>query len=174
MTQTQTSAPAAPPKPAEPIKPVEPPKPAEPPTLEDLLKRIEALEIHAGLAPKPPRKDTITAYYKTPPFKPEPEPKDEKPEEKAAREARDKSAKERAGKTVIYELPPVVYEEAKNGRLVRTEQPSPVPDENGHQRMVAARWIVPEDADAWSLEDPDAKDRKADETYPTAMPGKAR
>ena len=122
MTQTQTPAPAAPPKPVEP-----------PPKLEDLLKRIEALEIHAGLAPKPPHKETITAYYKD----------------------------KKSGKTVIQELPPVVYEEAKNGRLVTTEQPSPVTDENGHQRMVGAKWVVSEDADAWSLEDPDAKPGKA-------------
>jgi hypothetical protein len=162
MTQTQTSTPAAPPKPAEPPKP------------EDLLKRIEALEIHTGLAPKPPRKDTITAYYKTPPFKPEPEPKDEKPAEKAAREARDKAAKERAGKTIVHELPPVVYDEAKNGRLVTVEQPSAVDDGAGRQRMSGAKWVVPEDADAWSLEPPDAKDAHADEPHPTAMPGKAR
>jgi hypothetical protein len=147
QTQTQTAAPSA--------------KPEEPPKLEDLDKRIKALEIHAGLAPRPPRKETVTAYYKTPPFKPEPEPKDEKPEERVAREARDKAAKERAGKTVVYELPPASYEEAKNGRLVTTELPSPVTDENGHQRMIGAKWIVPEDADAWSLEDPDAKDKKA-------------
>lgn len=123
----QTHAPAAPPKPPE------PPEPPKLPKLEDLLKRIEALEITVGLAPRPPRKDTVTAYYK------------------------DKTS----GKTVVYELPPVVYEEAKNGRLVATEQPSLVTDENGQARMAAVRWIVPEDAAAWSLEDPDAKDSKA-------------
>lgn len=147
MTMTQTA-------PAAPAKPAEAPKP---PTPEELDKRLETLEIAAGLKPKPPHKETVTAYYKNPPFKPEPVAADESPKDKAAREARDKAAKEKAGKVTVYELPPVVFAEAKNGRVMITEQPRAVDDGSGHQTMVQAKWVVPEDADAWSLEDPDKK-----------------
>jgi hypothetical protein len=144
----------------------------EPPKPEELLKRIEHLEVLAGVKPPPPRKETVTAYYKTPPFKAEPEGKDESPKDKAAREARDKRAKEQAGKTVVYELPPIVYQEAKNGRSVTIELPQPVTDAEGHEHMVASKFVVPEDADAWSLEDPDKdkKGGKADEPGRPAAP----